>query len=557
MQSVMRTVILAVLMLMLSISVAFAEGAKTFGIVPFTVNGPKTFTYLERAIPQMLSSRLFWKDNFIPVDAIALDGISAPTSGAEAQKALADSGVDYLIYGSVNIIGDQSSLDVRVADKKGTVWPRSASSSLNDMIPTLQNIAGAINTEVFDRPDARAQAVEQAKNRVNQMNPAITVNQTSANQEVFLNPQFRYAGSNESENRLRSNALRFAAHGMVVADLTGNKKNEVVLIDKRIVRVFNFDNNTLVPVTEVTPSRRYELLTVRATDLDRDGVKELIVSAMDKDQSALTFFYTLKGGKLVKFAPSIKMLVNVLPLPPTYLPTLIGQKTRKGGTVLTPGVHELAFINGEVVSTRRIAVPKKANLYNFAWVPDEEDGDKVLVLLPDSEKVAVFNSKFNRIVSSPVAYSGSTVSIENDDTMPGLGKDKLLIPAKYYIPMPFVVEDLDHNGKYEVLVNKPISVAAQFFDRYRFFPQGEIHSLQWDGVGLGLQWKTRRIKGGVMAYQIADLNNDGILDLVVGINTHPGATGFEARKTMVLGYPLDLAKTDANTPASSDYSQEQ
>lgn len=557
MQSVMRTVVLAVLMLMLSISVAFAEGTKTFGIVPFTVNGPKTFTYLERAIPQMLSSRLFWKDNFIPVDASALNGIAAPANKTEAQKALADSGADYLIYGSVNIIGDQSSLDVRVADKKGTVWPRSASSSLNDMIPTLQNIAGAINTEVFDRPDARAQAVAQAKERVNQMNPAITVNQTSANQEVFLNPQFRYAGSNDSENRLRSNTLRFAAHGMVVADLTGNKKNEIVLIDKHIVRVFNFEKNTLVPLTEVTPSRRFDLLTVRTTDIDRDGVDELIVSGMDNDQSAMTFFYTMKNGKLVKFAPNLKMLVNVLPLPPTYLPTLIGQKTRKGGSVLTPGVQELAYINGEVVPSRRVAVPKKANLYNFAWVPDEEDGDKVLVLLPDSEKVAVFNSKFNRIVSSPVAYSGSTISIENDDTMPGLGKDKLLIPSKYYIPMPFVVEDLDHNGKYEVLVNKPISVAAQFFDRYRFFPQGEIHSLMWDGVGLGLQWKTRRIKGGVMAYQIADLNNDGIMDLVVGINTHPGATGFEARKTMVLGYPLDLAKTDANTPASSDYSHEQ
>lgn len=556
MQSVMRTVVLAVLMLMLSMSVAFAEGAKTFGIVPFTVNGPKTFTYLERAIPQMLSSRLFWKDNFIPVDASALDGITAPTNNAEAQKALADSGADYLIYGSVNIIGDQSSLDVRVADKKGTVWPRSASSSLNDMIPTLQNIAGAINTEVFDRPDARAQAVAEAKERVNQMNPAITVNQTSANQEVYLNPQFRYAGSNDSANRLRSNALRFAAHGMVVADLTGDKKNEVVLIDKHVVRVFNFDKNTLVPLTQVKPMRRYDLLTVRALDIDRDGVKELIVSGMDNDQASITFFYTMKSGKLVEFAPNVKMLVNVLPLPPTYLPTLIGQKTRKGGTVFAKGVQELAYVNGEIVPSRRVAVPKKANLYNFAWVPDDE-GDKVLVLLPDNEKVAVFNSKFDRMVSSPVAYSGSTISIENDDTMPGLGKDKLLIPSKYYIPMPFVVEDLDHNGKYEVLVNKPISVAAQFFDRYRFFPQGEIHSLQWDGVGLGLQWKTRRIKGGVMAYQIADLDNDGIMDLVVGINTHPGATGFEARKTMVLGYPLDLAKVDPNTPASSDYSQEQ
>ncbi|MCT4535842.1 VCBS repeat-containing protein [Halodesulfovibrio sp.] len=556
MQSVIRTVILTVLMLMLSMSVAFAEGAKTFGVVPFTVNGPKTFKYLERAIPQMLSSRLFWKEHFVPVDAAALEGIAAPASNAEAKKALETSGADYLIYGSVNMIGDQTSLDVRVADKNGKIWPRSASSSLNDMIPTLQNIAGAINTEVFDRPDARAQAVAETKERVNQMNPAITVNQTSANQEVFLNPQFRYAGNNDSNSRLRSNSLRFAAHSMIVADITGNKKNEVVLIDKHTVRVYNFKKNALDPITQVKPMRRYDLLTVRAIDLDRDKKKELVVSGMDKDQGSITFFYTMKDGKLVEFAPHIKMLANVVALPPTYLPVLIGQKTRKGGDVFTSGVHELAFINGEVTTSRRIALPKKTNLFNFAWVPDEEDGDKIIVLLPDSEKIAVYNSSFDRIVSSAAAYSGSTISIENDDTMPGLGKDKLLIPAKYFIPMPFVVKDLDHNGKYEVLVNKPISIAAQFFDRYRFFPQGEIHSLQWDGVGLGLQWKTRRIKGGVMGYQVADLDNDGIMDLVVGINTHPGVSGFEARKTMVLGYPLDLEMNNPNTPASKDYAEE-
>ena len=64
----------------------------------------------------MLSSRLFWKDNFIPVDASVLEGVVAPANNAAAAKALEDTGADYLIYGSVNIIGDQTSLDVRVAD---------------------------------------------------------------------------------------------------------------------------------------------------------------------------------------------------------------------------------------------------------------------------------------------------------------------------------------------------------------------------------------------------------------------------------------------------------
>ena len=558
MQSVMRTAILTVLMLMMSMSVALAEGAKTFGIVPFMVNGPKTFTYLERAIPQMLGSRLFWKDKFVPVDSAAMNGITAPANEAAAKEAVAISGADYLIYGSVNIIGDQASLDVQVVDKEGKIWPRAASSSLNDMIPTLQNIAGAINTEVFDRPDARAQAVAETKQRVNQMNPAITINQTSANQEVYLNPQFRYAGNNEQGDRLRSNALRFAAHGMAIADVNGDGKNEVILIDKQNVRAYSYVENTLKLIDHFKPLRRYTLLSVRTIDLDNDGVDEVIVSGADKDQIAVTHFLSMKTGKFTEFAPSIPYLANVAPLPPTFLPVLLGQKTGRGSSVFTSKVQELVYNGSAVVPSRRVAVPPKANLYNFAWIPSDEEGEaKVVMLNPGNEKVVVFNSKFDRLASTDINYSGSTVSLENDQTMPGLGKDKLLIPEKYFIPMPFIVTDLDRNGSYEVLVNKPISVAAQFFDRYRFFPQGEIHSLMWDGVGMALQWKTRRIKGGVIAYDIADLDNNGTMDLVVGLNTHPGATGFEARKTMVVAYPLDLNKADGDTSAAREFSEEQ
>ncbi|MCG8532244.1 MAG: VCBS repeat-containing protein [Desulfovibrionales bacterium] len=553
MQSVIRTVCLTVLALLISVPSALAEEAKTFGIVPFTVNGPKTFTYLERAIPQMLSSRLYWKDNFVPVEASALNGVATPADDAAAKAALAQINVDYLVYGSVNIIGDQTSIDIRVADTKGNVWPRAASSSLNDMIPTLQNIAGAINTEVFSRPGAREQAVQETKVRVNQMNPGITVNQTSANQEVYLNPQFRYAGSAANSNRLRSNSLRFAAHGMSVADVTGDKKNEVVLVDKNYLRVYNFNQNTLSLLKEYKPARRYTIISVRTIDLDRDKVDEIVVSAMDKNQAAITYFYSMKGGEIKEFAEPVKYLCNVVSLPPMYLPVLLGQRTQKGGEVFRKGVFEMAMSDGEVKASRRISIPEKANVYNFSWVPDEKEGDKVVVLLPGSEKIAVFNSKFDRMVSTDIAYSGSTISIENDATMPGLGKDKLLIPEKYYIPMPFVVTDLDRNGAYELLVNKPISVAAQFFDRYRFFPQGEIHALQWDGVGLGLQWKTRRLKGGVFGYQVADIDNNGVDDLVIGLNTHPGATGFEARKTLVVAYPLDLNSTDANVPADKSF----
>ena len=119
-------------------------------------------------------------------------------------------------------------------------------------------------------------------------------------------------------------------------------------------------------------------------------------------------------------------------------------------------------------------------------------------------------------------------------------------------PMRLIAADIGNTGDYTLLVNKPISVSAQFFENYRFFPEGEIESLYWDGVGLGLQWKTRRIKGSVVDFALADPNNDGTKDLVVCLNTHPGALGLQNRKTVVVFYPLDLSMMDPKTAPALD-----
>ena len=113
----------------------------------------------------------------------------------------------------------------------------------------------------------------------------------------------------------------------------------------------------------------------------------------------------------------------------------------------------------------------------------------------------------------------------------------------YYVPLPLVVATLGSDKKPELLVSRNISVASQFFENYRFFSQGEVHALQWDGVGMSLKWKTRRIKGTIVGYDVGDLDGDKTQDLVVCLNTYPGATGFKTRRTIVQSYSLDLDST--------------
>ena len=115
----------------------------------------------------------------------------------------------------------------------------------------------------------------------------------------------------------------------------------------------------------------------------------------------------------------------------------------------------------------------------------------------------------------------------------------------YYVPMRMPVVDLDRDGRYELLANKPVTTAGKLFTNYRTYPQGEIHAMLWDGMGMELLWKTRRIKGTVCDVTVADVDNNGKIDLVVGVNSYAGlASGMKTRCAVYM-YPLDTTKVNA------------
>lgn len=556
MRLTVRTAFLTCMLMAAGVLSAYAEGMKTFAVLPFQVNGPAAYKHLEKAIPQMLTSRLYWKDHFVAVDKSAYSGVATPTSQAQAQAALQKIGVDYLIYGSTTVIGDESSIDLQVAGKDGSNWPRSASSKVSEMIPTLKNIAESINSEVFKREEAPAPDAAQA-NMVNQMNPVIQQNQLTANQQVYLNPQFRYAGDTDEGNRLRSNSLKIAAHGMIVDDVDGDGKNEVLLLSEHELGAYSFDGTRLTPLGTYEAALRFSLISVRAADLNRDGVMEIVVCAVDSEQAPYSFILNFQNGKFTVQEEKIPYLLNVVKFPPDYMPVVIGQRLSKGNNMWREPVYEMVKTGGGWEKGRKVDLPTGANLFNFVWLPASSTEDpKLIVLEADSEHLRVYSQKYARLAETDEGYSGASIGLEQDQSLRNMGKDTLLISSKYFVPLPMIPTDFDNDGRYELLVNKPVSVAAQFFDRYRFFPQGEIHSLYWDGVGLGLQWKTRRIKGSVVAFDVKDVNNDGIRDLVVCINTHPGNTGMGDRKTMLLAFPLDLEKTSPTTEVHKDYKSE-
>ncbi|MDD3682332.1 FG-GAP repeat domain-containing protein [Desulfovibrio desulfuricans] len=554
MKFAMRLTFSVCLLLVAVAAGAASAAAKSAVVLPFVVNAPQSYAYLSKAVQATIQGRL---DR--PGVLEARTGQNKAASQAEAQQALRSSGADNAIWGSVSVMGNDCTVVMNSVDKAGKTWSKTAQAPVSELTTSVQKLTSALSQEVFGISSAMRTPGSTASGspRGATANGDIVTNETGQ-QQVYLNPQFRYQGAGaEDGSRLRTQRLGYNMVDMAVGDFNGDGKNEIAILSDHDLRIYSWPaNGQLRLIGETVVSRSNNNFSMRAIDLNRDRSMALVVTTTEESSNRpYSFIYSFKGNKFTTIADRIPYYVSVMRVPPTYSPTLVGQGW-DSLKLFAPGVRIMTKQDGKFTLGTRLDLPTGATVFNCVWLPAGKNGKgEQLVMLTDDERIKLFQGHGNTLVHTTMErYSGSATGMDHYKGMPGLGVDKAYqLPSKYYAPMRLIAADIGNTGDYTLLVNKPISTAAQFFDRYRFFPQGEVHALYWDGVGLGLKWKTRRIRGSVAEIDLADVNNDGILDLVVGLNTSPDL-GIGSRQCMITAYPLDVSATNPNVPADlSDF----
>lgn len=538
-------------------ALVLAQGARTYAVLPFKVTGDK-FQYMSRGAQTMLSSRLAWLGYFEPAPAANVEraGTKLPATASEAQSLMGQAGSDFLVAGSITFNDKTADVEVKVYDRKGQTWTKTAQAPIEGLVPALEKLSGEVRGEVFKRPGEEKAATEKKDIRKEQQGAApvprnaeflsggATEAAVGPAGGPVMNPQFRYEGGSETPGRWQSQSLRFQSVGMVVADFDGNKKSTVVIASENQLYSYDFYEKTLRPLSNFKVSMRFRIMRLSTIDLDRDGRAELLVSGVDDPDGNMeprTYIYRVTGGKFEEFMPFQRIHMAVVRTPPSYVPTLVGQDKGHHGPFDESGVSEMIYSGGSIQSVRRLKLPSIANVYNFTYLP-EQNSYKVLVL-NEYNYLKTFTADGEVQASMEDGYNSSAIYVVIDERLPGMnmGRRDDTTALFYYVPIRMLPVSFDPRGKYEVIMNKDISVAAQVFQRFRRFSQGEVHSLFWDGVGMNLAWKTRRIKGTVVDLALEDLQNTGKKQLVVCLNTYSGAVGIGAEKTVIVTYDLDVA----------------
>ncbi len=105
-----------------------------------------------------------------------------------------------------------------------------------------------------------------------------------------------------------------------------------------------------------------------------------------------------------------------------------------------------------------------------------------------------------------------------------------------YYPMRILVRDINGDGKNDVITvkNKRFSEMISF----RKFTQGEIEIRSWDGIGLAVYWRTRKLSGYLSDFAIGDFDNDGKDELVATLVMKTGSVVLTDAKSKVIAYEL-------------------
>ncbi|WP_419778380.1 VCBS repeat-containing protein [Maridesulfovibrio sp.] len=533
---------------MLSATVSFANDAKRYAVFPFEINGPDQYKYLSRGVQTMLISRLNWTGHFEPMaESSNLKAADVPKNKVEEVKKVQGLGVDYIAVGSVVIAGKQASVDVRMINGEGHTWLKSAQTTISELIPAIDGIAKDIKGELFkkagSKQDSEAEKKRDAARPDSPMNPEfVTAASAGKIVESNINPQFRYQGGTETPGRWRSQSMKFVNRGGFVQDVTGDGKKDLVVLGEKCVKVLAIDGQRLTEVLTYDFGSRSSGLRVSGIDVDRDGVYEVVLCT-DVDRKPVSYILSFKNKTPKVLLNRAKRFLSVVRTPPNFTETIIGQQFDPNRTFYSKHLVEYTFSNGELIPVRKMNVPSFTNVFNLTYLP-LKDGDYKVIVLNKYGRINMYDKSLEPIYESTDSYNSSSVAIDTVSKPRALNEKvkSERMEHNYFIPIPVVVTSISDKDKKEVLLNKDLSVAGQVFSNYKTFSQGEIHSEYWDGVGLNLAWKTRRIKGTVTGFGVADVDNDGDDELYCLLNTYPGALGVKFRKTLIMAYELNLAQ---------------
>jgi TolB-like protein len=542
---------------------ATAAEPKRVALLPFKINSDKDLSFLRDGIFDMLSTRLAKEGQTEIIDRSQAEAAMKSTAGsaavneASARKIGTGLNADFVLYGSMTVLGDNVSIDAKMVDITGGKPIMSfydQSQDLGAVITKINLIAADINDKMFGQaPDAAAKAPgAAAKTPVPVPKP-----QKSPKKDIHAHPEkvlqddgfieqsgesaegFEIApGARQGTQASfwKSASFKYLINGVAIGDVDGDGKNETVTAAPHSVTIFRSESGPFRRLAEVEESSNKNIYGLDIADINGNGYAEIFVTSFNANKKVVNSFVLEYDGKnYTKILDNSRLIYRVA-ITPNRGRVLLGQRVRKSKSDSGP-IFEMISQAGEYVPTDDIKTPRRTSLLGLTIGDVLNNGQENAVGYKVDDHIQIIDSSGNRIWDSPERYGGSMLFWDAPL------HDRGQVENKQYFPIRLAVWQNSADKETQVIAVKNHEATGRKLE-FRMFTKTHIEAFTWDGLGLRPLWKTRTIKGYIQDYAVGDFDNDGVDEIVAALVINV----LTEAKSTIIAYDL----TSAPKPESQE-----
>ena len=566
-------VILCLAVVMMMTQMSGAKEKYTVTVLPFALHSAENIEYVRQGIGDMLISRISASDKLEVTRRETVQDVlkkfgSKELNLLDVQNIGRQLKSDYIVWGSITKIGNSISIDgklVDVAGGKSDVGIFSQSQTLDEVIPKIgdfsqriiQHILGsapqALPVPAKTAPAAVAPAVAPptapGASREAQIIAGMKAGGKKGTLTSMINPEF--INSADPVNRRgfwMSQQFKTEFIGMDIGDVNKDGVNEVVAIDRHNIFIYVKTADALRLLKQIKGKSYDQYISVDVADINRDGTPEIIVTSLN-NKVLNSFVLQYKDGDYKLIASNIHYFLRVIDTA-SGTPLLLGQ-TYGIDKIFESQIYEIVWRNGQYVSGDKMKIPLGLSIYGLTMDTLGSGTSEKILALDELDYLCVItptNKTMSRILSfgfspdelvwrSDTVYGGSNNYISPFDPQ----KSSEAEPADTaFANLRILTFDTNKDGKKEVIIVKNLSAIGRVFKNIKLFTSSEIYNLEWDGLGMAENWRTKRINGYVADYCFKDIDNDGKPEIVLALVQSTGASVSD--RSVIVVYKLDSAQ---------------